>query len=113
MAALFLACGPLALATTIVGFRNPQGFVLAADSKLYYLGKPTGPEIGCKIFQSDSLYFTLSGVPGDKELVFAPATVFARSFDGQHSFGDNMKAAENALQVAIALYMTQLKVQDP
>jgi hypothetical protein len=107
-------CVPAVLATTIIGLRAPDGFIIATDSKGVYTGTGIGgPTMVCKIFQAGSLYFAFSGLANDRNRDFFPDKIIANSFLTTDSFAHNLERMDRTLSDALATEMTRLKTEDP
>jgi Proteasome subunit len=101
------------LATTLVGIRGRDGFVIAADSKVTYKGNGiNGPATACKIYRSGSLYFAIAGMAYDRNRGFFPAKIVADSFSTSRSFASNIESMERALSDSLILEMKKLNTEN-
>ena len=106
-------CVPAALATTVVGIRVPDGFVIAADSKVMYREPESrGPATLCKIYQSGPLYFALAGMAFDRNRGFFPEKIVADNFSATDSLVSNMGRIERAISDSLKIEMKRLKTED-
>lgn len=113
-AIIFAMCVPAVLATTVVGIRANDGFIIATDSKATYRGLGTkGPATVCKIFQSGSLYFTFAGLANDPSRDFFPEKTVASNFSAADSFARNIAKIERAVSDSLKAEMQRLKTEDP
>jgi len=115
LAALILAISaPSVFATTLIGLRLPDGFIIAVDSKASYKGRGIpGPPIVCKIFQSGSLYFSFSGLANDRSRRFFPDQIVVNSFSATGALANNLDRMDRALAQALTVEMQRMKVEDP
>ncbi|MGC1435699.1 MAG: hypothetical protein WA847_07390, partial [Terriglobales bacterium] len=98
-----------ALATTLVGLREKNVFVIGADSKVTYRGKGIkGPETACKIYQSGPIYFAIAGLAYDRNTDFFPEKVVANSFPASISFDSGLQSMERALSNSLTTEMRRL-----
>ncbi len=101
-----------ALATTLVGLREKNVFVIGADSKVTYRGKGIkGPETACKIYQSGPIYFAIAGLAYDRNTDFFPEKVVANSFPASISFDSGLQSMERALSNSLTTEMRRLKAE--
>ncbi|MFZ0860036.1 MAG: hypothetical protein WCA27_22465 [Candidatus Sulfotelmatobacter sp.] len=115
LSVLFVLLASVAVfATTLVGLRQKDLFVIGADSKATYRGKGIkGPETVCKIYQAGRVYFAISGLADDRNTNFFPGKIVANSFsDNAASFNSNLQHMERALSDSLATEMTRLKARD-
>jgi hypothetical protein len=102
------------LATTLIGIRGKDGFVIAADSKVTYKGHGVnGPATACKIFRSGNLYFALAGMANDPARGFFPSKIVANSFLNSVSFESSINRLEADMSSALKVEMRRLQVEDP
>lgn len=115
VAVLILIMGvPTVLATTLIGIRVTDGFVIAVDSKVVYRGTGIrGPAATCKIFQSGPLYFSFTGLANDRNRNFFPEKIIATHFSAPESFALNMEKIERAVSDSLTVEMKRLKTEDP
>jgi hypothetical protein len=101
------------LATTLIGIRGRDGFVVAAESKVTYRGNGiNGSATVCKIYRSGSLYFAIAGMASDRNRGFFPEKIVADSFSTSRSFAGNIDSIERALSHSLIVEMRRLKTQD-
>lgn len=115
LAALILVVSvPCVFATTLIGLRLPDGFIIAVDSKVIYKGPGIqGPPTVCKIFQFGSLYFSFAGLAVDRSRGFFPEQIVANSFSASDSFANNLDRMDRAFTDALTVEMQRLKTEDP
>jgi len=107
-------CVPGVFATTLIGLRTPDGFIIAVDSKPTYRGPGIkGPPIVCKIFQLGSLYFSVAGLAEDRSRGFSPEKIIADNFSFADSLARNMGRLELFLSGSLNDEMKRMKAEDP
>jgi hypothetical protein len=107
-------CVPTVLATTLIGIRVKNGFIIAADSKATYKGPGNrGPATVCKIVQSGPLYFAVAGLVADRDRGFMPEKIVASNFSSSDSLARNMERIEQAISNSLKVEMKRLKAEDP
>jgi len=107
-----LSVTSVGMATTIIGVRTPDYFMIAADSKARYRGTP-GPEKVCKIYQTGRLYFAIAGLEHDTQRGFYPKNIIAGNFIESDAFGDSVNRIERAITSALLTELSRLKSEDP
>ncbi len=101
------------LATTLIGIRVKDGFVIAADSKVTYKGVGAkGPTTACKIFRSGRFYFAIAGMASDRNRDFFPEKIVAQSFTDSDSFESSIERMELAVSDSLKIEMKRLKIED-
>lgn len=107
-------CVPTVLATSIIGFRASDRFIIAADSKVVLTGKGIGgPPTACKISRSGDFYFALAGLVNDRNRSFFPYETAGRSFRIGDSFDHNLARMDQAVSISLSIEMARLKTEDP
>jgi hypothetical protein len=110
---ILVLCVP-AVATTLIGLRTPDGFIIAVDSKATYRGTGIkGSPTVCKIFQLGSLYFAVAGLAEDRSRKFSPERIVANNVSFADSLTHNMDMLERAFSDSLESEMEGLKAEDP
>jgi len=107
---------PAVFATTVVSVRANDGFIIAVDSKVTYVGHGNGnkgPAVVCKIFQLGPLYFTFAGLANDRNRGFFPEKIMANNFSAADSFAHNIERIDRAVSDSLKAEMRRLQTEDP
>jgi hypothetical protein len=111
---LFVICVPALLATTLIGVKSYDSFIIAVDSKATFKMHGTKETKNvCKIFQTGPLYFAIANLAKDPAHDYFPERIVANNFSTSDSFAQNMDKIERALSNALKIEMDRLKTEDP
>lgn len=108
--ALMLPAPIVGAPTTVIAARSPRRIVLASDSKVNFLDNSAGTE--CKIYGYGSLYFTLSGVPYDRQRGYEVATIVRKGFSQRGNFQQRAAITKELLRRALLHELRRLKRED-